>query len=172
MNVHGFGLDQTEGLYFLLADAAGAEGVADMLPDFIDNGVAFQAATLEEVAAAAGIADPDAFAATVAQYNSYVDAGEDPDFGRGFRGEDDKIGEGPYTDLVMTSYAQNTMGGLVIDTEGRVLDEAGQPFEGLFAAGEVTGNLDGSFRRHGENFSAGTYYACHVADLVSQAIEG
>lgn len=166
-SAHGLGLDQTDGLYFLVGDGSGIEAMADMLADFIDNGVAFEADTLEEAAAAAGIDDPDALAATVAQYNSYVDAGEDPDFGRRFRGADDKVGDGPYVVIAMTSYAQNTAGGLVIDTEGRVCDEAGAPIAGLYAAGEVTGNIDGSFRRHGDNFACATYYACRVADAVA-----
>ena len=41
------------------------------------------------------------------------------------------------------------MGGVTIDTETRVLDEAGQPISGLYAAGEITGGIHGANRLGG-----------------------
>ena len=41
------------------------------------------------------------------------------------------------------------MGGLVTDKDTRVLDEAGNPIEGLYAAGELTGMIHGSNRLGG-----------------------
>lgn len=46
-----------------------------------------------------------------------------------------------YTCLVTPSL-HYTMGGLKIDTRGRVLTEAGDVIPGLWAAGEVTGGFD------------------------------
>jgi succinate dehydrogenase/fumarate reductase flavoprotein subunit len=66
-------------------------------------------------------------------------------------------------------YAQNTMGGVVIDDQGRVLSEDDQPIAGLYAAGEVTGNFDGICRRHGDNFAQILYYGYLVGTEVAQA---
>lgn len=41
------------------------------------------------------------------------------------------------------------MGGLVIDTEAHVLNEAGEIIPGLYAAGEVTGGIHGGNRLGG-----------------------
>ena len=41
------------------------------------------------------------------------------------------------------------MGGLVIDTMTRVIDIYGQPIDGLYAAGEVTGGVHGANRLGG-----------------------
>lgn len=49
--------------------------------DFVNAGSIMKADTIEEVATLAGI-DPTTLAAEVAKYNGYVEAGEDPDFGR------------------------------------------------------------------------------------------
>ena len=43
----------------------------------------------------------------------------------------------------------HTMGGLKIDTRCRVLDESDQPIAGLYAAGEVTGDIHGANRLGG-----------------------
>ncbi|MEG0397829.1 MAG: FAD-binding protein [Cetobacterium sp.] len=40
----------------------------------------------------------------------------------------------------------HTMGGLTIDTNARVLDNNKKPIPGLFAAGEVTGDIHGTNR--------------------------
>ena len=38
------------------------------------------------------------------------------------------------------------MGGLTIDKDTRVLNKAGKPIPGLFAAGEITGGIHGTNR--------------------------
>ena len=105
----------------------------------------FVADTLEEAAAMAGL-DPQVLRATVDQYNSYVDAGEDPDFGRKeFNGK-------------LEMHYHLTFGGLVIDTDAHVLDEAGQPISGLYAAGDVTSGYEGAAHQSGDCLSVVVYY--------------
>ncbi len=41
------------------------------------------------------------------------------------------------------------MGGVTIDTEAHVLDESGNPIQGLYAAGEITGGIHGANRLGG-----------------------
>ncbi len=57
--------------------------------------------------------------------------------------------EGPYILEKVRPSVHHTMGGLVTDKDTRVLDEAGNPIEGLYAAGELTGMIHGSNRLGG-----------------------
>lgn len=50
---------------------------------------------------------------------------------------------------ILAPATHHTMGGLLVDTERRVLDTQGQPIPGLFAAGEVTGGIHGGNRLGG-----------------------
>lgn len=147
------GARQLEGqFFFLMGDAETAEQwQGDMSPK---NSV-FVGDTIEEVAEAAGI-DPAALVETVEKFNSYVDAGEDPDFGRTeFRG---KIETAPFAIVAYANKVQQTMGGLVIDADAHVLDTDGNIIAGLYAAGEVTGGLEGADRVHGDNYAEIFYY--------------
>ena len=46
----------------------------------------------------------------------------------------------------MSPAAHHTMGGLKINADTQVLDKAGTPIPGLYAAGEVTGGIHGGNR--------------------------
>ena len=50
---------------------------------------------------------------------------------------------------LMAPSTHHTMGGLVVDTERHVLNEAGEAIPGLYAAGEVTGGIHGGNRLGG-----------------------
>ena len=52
---------------------------------------------------------------------------------------------------MMTPVLHYTMGGLEIDAEARVIDKAGKPIPGLFAAGEVAGGVHGANRLGGSS---------------------
>ena len=45
--------------------------------------------------------------------------------------------------MPICSAITNTMGGIVVDGQARVLDTKGSPIPGLFAAGSTVGGLDG-----------------------------
>ena len=124
-------------------------------------------ATLAAKAQAAGI-DPAGLESTIANFNAYVEAGEDPDFGRDME-HASKVEATPLVAVKMAAYAQNTMGGVVINPNGEVVDEAGEPIPGLYAAGEVVGNTDGACRRHGDNFAHIFYYGWLAGKTVAQA---
>ena len=44
----------------------------------------------------------------------------------------------------MTPSVAKAFGGIEVDTSGRVVDSAGEPIPGLYAAGELTGMAGGS----------------------------
>ena len=87
------------------------------------------AESLEELAAKAGIDGPG-LAATVEAYNAGVRAGAH------FGGE---ISAPPYYAIAMHAGTVIGFAGLTVDAELRVLDQAGTPIPGLYAAGEMLG---------------------------------
>ena len=106
--------------------------------------------TLEEAAAAAGI-NADNLKATVEKYNGFVAKGSDDDFGRAATYLTKAIGEGPYYIVEQKPRFAPTMGGLVINTSMQVLNEAGEPISGLYAAGENCGQVMGDDSPSGAN---------------------
>ena len=106
--------------------------------------------TLAEAAEAAGV-DADALAETVELYNSYVEAGEDADFGRSAEYMTMPIGDGPYYIVEQKPRFATTMGGLVIDTDLHVINKDGEIINGLYASGEVVGGVMGDDSPSGAN---------------------
>jgi flavocytochrome c len=116
--------------------------VAPTIEEMATKGVVKQAATIEELATAIGIL-PGALAGTVERYNEGVARGEDldylklPDLMR-------PISTPPfYAAEIRPAIVCLTSTGLRIDAQARVLDRAGRPIAGLFAAGECTGGVLG-----------------------------
>lgn len=102
--------------------------------------VVVKADTIEEAATKMGL-DPASVAAELEKYNSFCEAGVDEDF------EKDpsaliSLAEGPYYIFETIPNIKTTNGGMVIDTEGRVLNEESAAIKGLYAAGETAGNVD------------------------------
>ncbi len=108
-----------------------------------ENKLLVKADSLEEAAKFFEI-DYEALKETVDNYNKYVEEGKDPEFNK--RSLPSKIEKGPFYILKAAPAVHHTMGGVKIDTEARVLDKAGNPIEGLYAAGEVTGGIHGKNR--------------------------
>jgi len=102
-----------------------------------ESHVVFIADTLEEMAAKLGC-DPAVLKSEVDRYNSFVDQGYDPDFGK--TSFTHRI-ESPYVARAMKPSIHHTMGGVRIDTDCRVLNKEGKIIPGLYAAGEVTGGI-------------------------------
>eukprot|EP00977_Amphora_coffeiformis_P016474 scaffold5108_cov172-Amphora_coffeaeformis.AAC.23 len=58
------------------------------------------------------------------------------------------------------------MGGITIDTEGNVLNSAGEPIPGLHAAGEVAGGVHGANRLGGNSLLECTVYGTIVGQKI------
>jgi succinate dehydrogenase/fumarate reductase flavoprotein subunit len=76
---------------------------------------------------------------TVTNYNSYVDAGKDPDFGK--PSPKYKIQTPPFYAAWATPILHDTRGGLRINDKTQVLDINGQVIPGLYSGGEAVGGL-------------------------------
>ncbi|MDD3251148.1 MAG: flavocytochrome c [Lachnospiraceae bacterium] len=107
------------------------------------SGNLVKADTVEEAAAHFGI-DAVELQKTIDQYNEYCEKGKDEAFNK--RGDLIAFTDGPYYILKTTPAIHHTMGGLKINTDAQVLDESGNVISGLYAAGEVTGDIHGTNR--------------------------
>ena len=137
---------------WLIVDQAMADA-SSVIQGYITKGFTTSGETYEELAAAIGV-DPVAFDKTMETWNGYVEAKNDPDFGR--TSFANPLNNGPYYAIKVTAGVHHTMGGVVINSATEVLKADGTAIPGLFAAGEVTGGV------HGANRLGGTA----VADFV------
>lgn len=142
------------GLFYLIADDKIKETAYNTNQQKIDKQVAqgtlFRADTLEDLARQINV-DPAALVETIAKYNSYVDQGHDPEFGKG--AFDLKVEVAPFYATPRKPAVHHTMGGLKIDTETHVLNESGQQIPGLYAAGEVAGGIHAGNRLGGNSLT-------------------
>lgn len=100
---------------------------------------ALKADTLEELAELMEV-PVDTFVASIERWNAMAAAGKDEDFG--FPGDMMMtIDTPPYYATKEFADGLCTAGGLLVDTECRVLDKNRTPIEGLFAAGVVSGGM-------------------------------
>ena len=119
---------------------------SSVIQGYIKKGYTVTGETYEELGKAMGV-DEAAFAETMNTWNGYVEAKNDPDFGR--TSFADKLDTAPYYAIKVTAGVHHTMGGLKINTNTEVLKADGSVIPGLFAAGEVTGGVHGANRLGG-----------------------
>ena len=145
-----------QGFYVVDNDAAWLENGS-----FLVDGVNFEddnfitADTIEELAYRMNV-PVEAFVAEVEKYNSFVDAGEDADFGRAMKGVP-RIEKAPFYAVPLESQHYTTYGGIAVDVDTHVLDTEGNTIPGLYAAGIVCGSF---------TEQAGIYYGSGVAQAL------
>jgi hypothetical protein len=114
-------------------------------PFTADNGYFFSADTIEELARR--IQKGHEFqrvplsnlAETVRKWNSYVDAGADPDFGRGKDAPLHRIDKPPFYAASICPVWHDSYGGLRINGRMQVVDTQGAVIPGLYCGGEASG---------------------------------
>ena len=136
-------------------------------PYVSDNGYFFQADTIEDLAEK--IAAGHEFqrvplkhlAETVATWNTYVDAGADPEFEREADAPMNRIGTPPFYALSIMVIWHDSYGGLRVNGQQQVVDMAGEVIPGLYAGGEAVGGLNkhGLGKGHVHGYVAGTHAA-------------
>ena len=136
---------QTGSYSWLVVDQAMVDA-SSVIQGYIKKGYTVTGETYEELGKAMGV-DEAAFAETMNTWNGYVEAKNDPDFGR--TSFANKLDTAPYYAIKVTAGVHHTMGGLKINTNTEVLNENGEVIPGLFAAGEVTGGVHGANRLGG-----------------------
>ena len=136
---------QTGSYSWLVVDQAMADA-SSVIQGYIKKGYTVTGSTYEELGKAMGV-DEAAFAETMEKWNGYVEAKNDPDFGR--TSFANPLNTAPYYAVKVTAGVHHTMGGLKINANTEVLNEKGEVIPGLFAAGEVTGGVHGANRLGG-----------------------
>jgi len=144
------------------ADAVQREGWK-VVPPYVDpDGYFFSGNTLDELAAAikneyqAKPMQGATLRATVERYNSFVEAGDDKDFGK--PAPKYKIQTPPFYAAWGTPVVHDTRAGLRINAKCQVIDMKGEVIPGLYCAGESAGgfNQHGMGRCATQGFIAGT----------------
>ena len=147
-------LQQEDALFFIIGDQntsgnpqlGGTNIWGDSIDTLIETKSIFKADTLEDLAEQLGM-DPAVLVAEVDKYNGYIEAQNDPEFGKKSFGA--KIENAPFYATPRSPSVHHTMGGLEIDEFARVLNESGTPIAGLYAAGEVAGGVHAGNRLGG-----------------------
>ncbi len=122
--------------------------------DEINRGWIEKAGSIREVAAKIG-RDPDQLEATVARYNEYAAAGNDPEFGRNPRTMS-AIDTPPFYGIRIVPYMSVTTGGGRRNGRGEVLDPDGAPIGRLYEAGELGSTYGNLF-----------HYGCTLAEALA-----
>lgn len=138
------------GLFYLIADenikATAMNTSNEKIEEQVAAGTLYRADTLESLAEQIGV-DPATLVETINNYNSYVEAGYDPEFDKG--AFDLKVEKAPFYATPRKPATHHTMGGLKIDTQAHVIKEDGNKIPSLYAAGEVTGGIHAGNRLGG-----------------------
>jgi len=128
-------------LWTIFDDAAARKYKWEVKPPTTEPGCAFSAPTVEELAGLIKV-PAGALAETVQKYNSYVDAGSDPDFGKPKNFLASKIATAPFHAAWISLFVHDTCGGLAVNPRAQVLDSEGKVIQGLYAGGEATGGIE------------------------------
>lgn len=116
-------------------------GIDKQIERYVEKGTCFKADTLEELARLMDVPEEN-LKATVERYNELYRNGEDTDFGK--RSELlTSIEKPPFYALKWGPAILNVHGGVLTDTEMRVLNDNMEPIPGLYAVGNTAGGLYG-----------------------------
>ena len=136
-------LKQPGAFYWMVHDSKNIDPNSVTVQEYLKGGYLVKADTVEGLAEQMGV-DAAVLQATIDQYNNAVATGKDELTGRTLLVA--TIDEGPYFAAKRVPSAHHTMGGVEIDVNTHVLDTEGNWIEGLYAAGEVCGDIHGGNR--------------------------
>ncbi|MDR1211469.1 MAG: FAD-dependent oxidoreductase, partial [Spirochaetaceae bacterium] len=103
-----------------------------------DNGLGSTELEIKDLATRAGL-NPVTVWNTLVAYNGYCDDGDDPDWERPVAGLL-KMDAGPFWMVKTSGHIKGTLGGLDLTAKAEVPNASG-PIPGLYAAGEIGGNV-------------------------------
>lgn len=144
-------LNQPEALILQVADARIYEEAQKN--SLANKGAPKKVDSLRELAPMIGL-DPQALQAAIDRYNSYVDAGKDPEFNRttlvGNSGKPIRIATPPFYGYITKPAVLSTKGGIKVNPRCQVVGVFGDVIPRLYAAGEIMGGV------HGQGYMTGT----------------
>ena len=140
-------LAQKDKKAFLVFDQSVRESLAT-IENYAQQGLLTSAETPAELAEALQL-PVSAFIETLEKYSHYQTTGEDKDFQRKAEEMPRPLTEAPYYAINVEPVIHHTMGGIKINAQAEVVNQAGKAIPGLYAAGEVTGGVHGGNRLGG-----------------------
>ena len=165
-------IEQPTGNVWLIVNQDMYEGSA-VISKLEKGGYLVNGDTLDDLAKAMEF-DADATAAlkeTVETWSGYVASGVDEDFGREIGAVKTDLSSGPYYAVNVGPGIHHCMGGVKINTSAEVIDTDGNPIEGLYACGEVTGGIHGANRLGGNAVADIIVYGRIAAESAIEYIE-
>ena len=108
--------------------------------------------------------DADGLVAAVDSLNQTLEEQSDDSLW-GATPEMSRISEPPFYGIRVVPTLAKAFGGIEVDISGQVLDEAGEPISGLYAAGELTGMAGGSLV--GDGYFTGSLSAVILSGWVA-----
>jgi len=155
-------LKQSHALFYIICDKDtagispdGKNGWGDKVEDLVKTKSIYRADTIADLEAQIGM-PKGALVAEIAKYNSFIEKGADPDFGKKNFGP--KLEHGPFYATPRSPSVHHTMGGLAIDKEAHVLDKSGKWIPGFYAAGETAGGVNAGNRLGGNAIPTAIVY--------------
>lgn len=148
---------------------------------WLRNGYLTEGATVAELARRCGI-DPAGLARTVETFNRHAARGEDPEFHRGVtpyqraQGDPDHgpnpciapVEHAPFYAVKVVPGSLGTFAGIETDGQARVLDAAGRPVPGLFAAGnDMNSIMGGHYPSGGITLGPAMTYGFLAAETIA-----
>jgi len=132
-----------DGKHSIFVSGSGWQDFDLVQAEILDNpALTTKANSIAELGSKIGL-DSTTLERTVQRFNNMIDRGVDQDFDR-FNHDDvlapsAAISEAPFYGMQLYPMTRKSMGGIRIDHGGRVVNQAGRPIPGLYAAGEATG---------------------------------
>jgi fumarate reductase flavoprotein subunit len=162
-------LDDPQSAFVIFDEAvwnsAGRRGQIAANPNFVRAGATIHwAGEINVLAAKAGL-NPQQLARSVEEFNNAANEKTFASTG----GKQRTISHSPYFAAPICPGITYTMGGILTDEHGRVLDSANMPIPGLFAAGATTGGLEGG---EGVGYVGGLIKSLTGALLASENMLG
>lgn len=141
-------------------------------PSLVENGgTVLQADTLDELAQLAGI-DATGLTAMADEFNGLIRAGSAPALTPERTTTTypaHTLDKPPFHAIPLCAGITVTSGGISVDAQARVLDSAGRPIPGLYAAGSVVGGLEGGPKA---GYVGGLIKAFGIGRIAGRTIAG
>ena len=146
-------LEQPNDEMWLIVDSTDIkDDRTEEIADLVEKGHSFKADDIKDLADQIGV-PADALVETVEGYNACVKAGVDTQITPGKELLGSEVSDPAYYASKRIPTIHYTMGGVCISPEAQVLTAAGEAIPGLFAAGEVTGGVQGANRLGGNSYT-------------------
>lgn len=152
----------------------------------LESGYLVRASSVGDLAHELGLPE-EALSETLSRFNEFAARGEDPDFGRGQSAYDRSQGDArqrpnpslrpldkpPFYAVRLQVADIATFSGIRTDAHARVLDQAGEPIPGLYAAGtDASSVMGGSYPAAGINLGPAMTFGYVAARTIAEQFRG